>query len=494
MSQFLTRRSLLAGLMSGAASAALAEAPLSVERPRMRPGPGPFVAPVQNSASESLVKKAALGGDVAFAVADARTGAMLEMRHGTHPMPPASTMKVLTTLYALDKLGPDYRFRTEVLATGPLVDGKIKGDLVLAGGGDPTLDTDRMAELAVSLREAGVHEVTGKFLIWPGSLPRGDRIDADQPEVVSYNPAYGGLNLNYNRVHFQWERKQGDYEITMHARARKFSPATSVSSMAIVDRSSPVFDYANSAHSDRWSVSRGALGKNGARWLPVRFPAWYAGDVFRTLARSNGIVLGPAEVVSERPQAWSVVSVESEPLAPMLQEMLKYSTNLIAETSGLAASQADGDMVDGLNESGARMARWATARFGAVNISIKDHSGLGYNSAIPPVGMVRVLSANRELAPMLKTVNLSLDKKHPSPEGVEVHAKTGTLNFVSCLAGYVKSASGRELCFAIMTADTERRDAIPPAERERPPGAKGWSRRSRQLQKELIRGWAEAFG
>ena len=46
-----------------------------------------------------------------------------------------------------------------------------------------------------------------------------DRIDGGQPEHVAYNPSYGGLNLNFNRVHFEWKKRQDDYEVTMQARA-----------------------------------------------------------------------------------------------------------------------------------------------------------------------------------------------------------------------------------------------------------------------------------
>ena len=102
--------------------------------------------------------------------------------------------------------------------------------------------------------------------------------------------------------------------------------------------------------------------------------------------------------------------------------------------------------------------------------------------------------SNSALAVLLKDFKLALGKKSPAPDGVRVRAKTGTLNFVSSLAGFVEVRNGRKLSFAIFTADTARRDAIPPAERERPQGAKSWSRRSRQLQKELIRSWAQSFG
>ncbi|MCP6237338.1 D-alanyl-D-alanine carboxypeptidase, partial [Klebsiella pneumoniae] len=63
-------------------------------------------------------------------------------------LPPASVAKALTALYALETLGEDHRFETRLLATAPVVAGRIDGDLILAGGGDPELSTDRLAELA----------------------------------------------------------------------------------------------------------------------------------------------------------------------------------------------------------------------------------------------------------------------------------------------------------------------------------------------------------
>ena len=154
---------------------------------------------------------------------------------------------------------------------------------------------------------------------------------------------------------------------------------------------------------------------------------------------------------------------------------------------------SNGVPVSGLLASGSRMAGWATEKFGAKGLKFRDHSGLGYGSAISPSGMVSILQANSGIDVLMKDFNLSLDKSRPAPDGVEVRAKTGTLNFVSTLAGFLTTRRGRKLCFAIFSADTERRDAIPPEERERPRGAKGWSARSRQLQKELLRSWAERF-
>jgi D-alanyl-D-alanine carboxypeptidase/D-alanyl-D-alanine-endopeptidase (penicillin-binding protein 4) len=453
------------------------------------PRPKKLIAP-----SDSLVAQANLTGKVGFAVADARTGELLEARLGDERMPPASTLKVVTALYAMDKLGPTHQFATRVFVTGPVVDGKLDGDLVLVGGGDPTLDTDRLADLAKAVREAGIIEVSGRLLVWANALPTGDRIDADQPEHVSYNPSYSGINLNYNRVHFEWKRRQDkQYDITMHARALRFSPATNVAQMAVVDKTTPVFDYRRAPGRDRWFVARRALGAEGARWLPVRFPALYAGDVFRTLARSNGIVLPAPVVVDALPAGEELSRVEGPILVEILRSMLKYSTNLTAEISGLSASSTYGPGLASLDVSAGRMAGWARSNFGTMGMRFRDHSGLGYGSAMSASDMVQILAANRQIRPFLKTVNLTLNQGRPAPKGVEVHAKTGTLNYVSSLAGFVTPTNGRPLCFAIFGADTERRDAIPPEARERPPGARNYSRRSRQLQKELIRGWVSRF-
>ncbi|MEL7203273.1 MAG: D-alanyl-D-alanine carboxypeptidase/D-alanyl-D-alanine-endopeptidase [Pseudomonadota bacterium] len=491
MTSGLTRRVVLGGLVASIGGAGFARAPETSVRPVPR-GEGLLPAAPKKliSQAELLIRKADLGGDVGYAVADTQSGEVLEARLGTTFLPPASTLKSVTALYALDRLGPRYRFKTRVLALGPVQNGKLNGDLVLEGGGDPTLDTDALAELAVLLREAGVREVTGAFKVYADALPRGDRIDRYQPEHVAYNPSFGGLNLNFNRVHFEWKKTQDDYEITLQARALKFRPSTSVSSMSIVDRKTPVFDHWSSNTRDNWSVARRALGKEGARWLPVRFPALYAADVFRTLARSNGIVLRPAEITLNRPDATVLAEIESDDLRPILHGMMKYSTNLTAEVAGLAASASDGP-VESLGRSATEMARFASAR-GAGRVSFADHSGLNYDSAITPEDMVRILSAGTAVRPLMKPVNLALDRARPAPKDVVVLAKTGTLNFVSSLAGYVATPK-RSLTFAFFSADTDRRDAIPPAQRERPPGTRSWARRSRQLQKELIRDWAARY-
>ena len=111
--------------------------------------------------------------------------------------------------------------------------------------------------------------------------------------------------------------------------------------------------------------------------------------------------------------------------------------------------------------------------------------------------MMRALMAGEKrasgagLRALLKEVSLKDEKGAPQIDGpVKIHAKSGTLNFVSGLAGFMTPASGRDLAFAIFSADPARRQAVPVAEREKPPGQKDWIGRARVLQNGLLRHWA----
>ncbi len=487
----LTRRFLLQALLSGLASPALAKAPLVSERPPR--GRGPVLPP----SAGALVEKAGLKGEVSFAVADARTGEILESLNPQVGIAPASVTKSITALYALDVLGADHRFETQVVATGGVKDGVVLGDLILVGGCDPMMDTRALAELASQLKEAGIREVKGGYRIFEGPIASVRTIDPDQPDHVGYSPAVSGMALNFNRVHFEWKRASGKYNVTMDARAGRYRPEVDIARMQVVQRRAPIYTYADQDGRDRWTVASGALGNGGARWLPVRRPGLYAGEVFATLARSHGIVLGPPKLRWDRPQGRVLARIKSDPLSEILHAMLKYSNNLIAEMVGQAATYERVGKVNGLAASAAEMNKWAQEELGMQSPAFVDHSGLGGASRVSAEDMVRGLGALGHaslLRPLLKPVKL-LDAQgrtindHP----VQADAKTGTLNFVSGLAGYITTPERRDLVFAVFAADEATRATLGRNERERPPGGRSYSARARRLQRQLIMRWGAAF-
>lgn len=481
-----SRRWVLSALLAGAAAPSCAEAPSRSPRPESRPGS--LVARAGGSAS--IVAAAGLGGTVSFAVMESGSGKIMEAMNEAVAQPPASVAKAVTSFYALDRLGAGFRYTTRVMATGPVQNGRLQGDLILVGSGDPSLDTDRLGELAQALAARGIKEISGRYLGYAGGIPHIDEIDRDQPDHVGYNPAISGLNLNYNRVNFEWKRGGKGYQLSMDARGKRFMPAVSMADVRAVAREVPLFTYKRGENRDQWTVAQDALGKGGSRWLPVRHPEIYTTEVFATLMRAHGLRLPTASLIGALPAAMVLAETRSEPLSEIMRDMLKYSTNMTAEAVGLTASGAAG-----LRLSAGQMEVWAEANHG-ISSQFVDHSGLGGESRISAADMARLFRAARGglLPGLLKEQGIrGADGKQIKGHPTRVVAKTGTLNFVSALAGYIKPESGKELTFAIFSADTRRRDALSMSQREQPEGGRQWTRRARNMQAQLISHWAGQF-
>lgn len=481
----LTRRGILCGGAAAGFAALAAPGAARAQAQAMRPLSG-----------AELVAAAQLGGEVGYVVADAKSGLVLEALDGNRAMAPASTAKTITTLYALETLGSGYRFGTRLLGTGPVQGGVLQGDLILAGGGDPTLDTDGLADLAAQLVRAGVRGISGKFLTWGEALPYAPEIASDQPVQVGYNPAISGLILNYNRVHFEWRRSQGGYVLGMDARSEKYQPKAYTIDASLVNRNAPLFGYRQSGGKEHWTVAAGGLNKAGSLWLPVRLPDAYAGDVFQTLARAQGCALPAPGTLRNLPANAAVLaSHTSDTLPQILRSMLKYSTNITAEAVGMTTTAARGGNA-ARGASGAAMSAWLSDRLGGTRARFIDHSGLGAEDRISAFEMVRavtLLGPRLGLRGLLKPFLLrdSAGNRFEMP-GLRVDAKTGTLNFVSTLTGYITAPDGTELTFAIFTGDLARRARSQGA--TRPEGGRAWVGRSKLLQSQLITRWATLYG
>ncbi|TDK42206.1 D-alanyl-D-alanine carboxypeptidase/D-alanyl-D-alanine endopeptidase [Antarcticimicrobium luteum] len=496
MSIRVSRRWILAGLGAAAAvpglgtGAALSGSPAVSLRPRMRSAD--FAARARGGA-EAVIARFGLPGQVACAVADVASGERLDSVAGASGLPPASVAKIVTSLYALDRLGANHRFITRVIATGPVQNGVLQGDLVLAGGGDPTLDTNALADLAARMKRAGLREVRGRFLVYDGALPYVHSIDESQPEHLGYSPAVSGIALNFNRVHFQWTQGAKGYAVAMDARSDRFRPEVAMARMRVADRRMPVYTYRDQNGIDDWTVAGTALGKGGSRWLPVRKPGLYAGDVFHTLAGAHGITLRKPEVTQRLSGGTELARQTSAPLHEILRMMLKYSNNLTAEMVGMGASAAGGAPPASLSDSAGEMSRWAARSLGMTETRMKDHSGLSDASRMTPQDLVTALVQVRRqgvLKPLLKPFPMrdargTPIKNHP----IRVDAKTGTLNFVSGLGGFLTAPDGTELAFAIFAADLPSRARSKRSPEEVPQGARPWNRKAKQLQQKLIEHW-----
>jgi D-alanyl-D-alanine carboxypeptidase/D-alanyl-D-alanine-endopeptidase (penicillin-binding protein 4) len=140
---------------------------------------------------------------------------------------------------------------------------------------------------------------------------------------------------------------------------------------------------------------------------------------------------------------------------------------------------------------------WAISALGMSAPKLMDHSGLGDDSTLTALDMTRALLAVRdaEFRTILKSFGFRDAKGRPiKDQAILVDAKTGTLNFVSTLAGYITAADGREMAFAIFTADAKARSEISREERESPAGARTWNKRAKRVQQRLIERWDALYG
>ncbi len=462
----LNRRAVLAGLMASV----------------------PVWAWAQSSAE--LLDESGIAAMTGFALIDVATGKILDGHQQDLLLPPASVTKVFTALYALDALGPDFVFETRVIATGPVSGGRVQGDLVLLGSGDPHLDSDQLADLVKSLRDQGIRGVDGRFLVVGTALPPLHEIDTSQPDFVGYNPSISGLNLNFNRVYFEWKHDDTGLVLSLQARADGHAPDVRSIHIEAVNRAAPVFEYHSKKGEDYWSVAEPALRKPGGRWLPVRTPEAYAAEVFRALGRQYGVELPEGEIIGNAPSGNILAVHKSIPVARLVRSMLLFSTNLTAEVLGLTATQAHGVQVRGLTDSGLAMTQWAKANLGLPQGKFVNHSGLSDKSVVSAAEMVRALAVPGAYAALKGLMKVT------GVEGSQavIQAKTGTLNFCKALAGYIDASGGRRLAFAIFSTDLAKRANFYGDEEEIPTGSRTFLGKAKRLEQALLKRWVEGIG
>jgi D-alanyl-D-alanine carboxypeptidase/D-alanyl-D-alanine-endopeptidase (penicillin-binding protein 4) len=191
-----------------------------------------------------------------------------------------------------------------------------------------------------------------------------------------------------------------------------------------------------------------------------------------------------------------LVRHQSADLRAILQDMLKWSVNVTAEMMGLAATQARGSRPQSLRASAEEMNRWARSELGMTTPALVDHSGLGDASLLTTRDMVAALVKARSTGfrGILKPVAMRDDnRKVVANHVIKADAKTGTLNFVSTLAGYMTAPDGTEMAFAIFAADESIRARLTRAEREGPPGGASWNGRAKRMQQQLIERWGVLY-
>lgn len=413
-------------------------------------------------------------GEFGIMVVSLTRGDTLYSRNAGTPLMPASTMKMLTTAVALDRLGPEYQFSTDVLYDGTLdSDGTIHGNVYLKGDGDPSLSGRYlqggpgapMNFLAEQLAARGIRHVTGEVV--------GDATAFDDQRVPEgwltrylqsgYAARVSGLSLNENLV---W--------VTIAPDGVRLEPATSaiplMSNVRTVAGGGAKLSIRRSTDGTI-SVS----GTIGSRSPPRRYvyvvedPARFATGALRSALVAKGVVVDGAIRLGTTPStAVKIASIQSPTLDRIIAAMNRESINHFAELLLRSAARGPDRKVQGSVANGRELLRQFFAKkVGADSSTLQvfDGSGLSTLDRVTPRAMVQMLGyAHRAQwgpwfhasLPVAGESELLRRRMKGSPAQGNLHAKTGTTNDVIGLGGYVTAADGEVIAFSFIYNGADR--------------------------------------
>ena len=325
------------------------------------------------------------------------------------PMVPASTLKLVTALAAIDKFGLDYRFTTDFHVDD-------KKQLWVIGSGDPFLVSEEFDLIVAALKERGLASVSG--IVLDGSRYGKDlfvdgRTDTDNP----YDAPLSALAANFNTVAFQRKKSKG------LVRAEQQTPLTRTSrELAEVKLKGYGANRVNLKTRERAETYFGELlvAKLGEAGIRVK-----SGDSIR-FAKWKG--KGKPFYRHEN----------SRDLRSVVKSMLASSSNFVANTLFLyMADKGNGNVLE-MTDARLEMQRWVKRKFGWKDYSIIEGSGLSRGNRLSARQMLQAVKAfepHRELMPNYKG---------------KVRAKTGTLRGISCYAGFVnRKGTWQPFCLLI---------------------------------------------
>lgn len=430
----------------------------------------------------------AQGAAVAGLVVDLERGAVLAARAPDAALIPASVVKLATAGLALETFGPTHRFETLLLRRGPLVDGVLQGDLVLRGGGDPTVTDQDFWRLARSLAQRGVSRVVGDLIVDEGlfgRLPCGveDRCEAEAGSENAYDAALSATPVDHNAVALTVAAAERP-GVAARLIPQPFPlPGIAVEGeVATGDGPARLALHRSGGQGGQRLTVAGELppGRSLTLYRSLAEPALHAGRLFRAfLAREGIAVEGVVRVAYEAVAgAEPLVAQQGETLARAVGLMLAFSNNLIADVLALDLQQAlQPDAPADLRAAGALIAGHAAAAaegsaFPAPAAApaplLRDGSGLDPADRLTARQLVQLLERGYRRAASFPSLLAGLtvpahgqQRSLPAPpDGVgaaewdeRTMVKTGGLSepvSVTSLAGYFRFRDGGWGAFAFL--------------------------------------------
>jgi len=371
---------------------------------------------------------------------------------------PASTIKLLSTYLALDYLGPAYTWKTEIFTRGPILDGVLDGDLIIKGYGDPYIVLERLWLMIRELRQRGLKQINGNLVVDNSyfQLEESDPAEFDGQEQRTYNVAPEALMVNFQTVRFVFRPTPDKQQL-------KITADPQPDNLEIINRlqlrSGYCGGYQNGIRMDMEKdqvIFSGSYPRECRQYgmsRAVLTPASYAWGVFRKFWRDSGGDISGSLVLGEVPETMEPFAVIQSPsLAELIRGVNKFSNNIMARhmtlTVGAEMYGAPGTTQKSRDAVGALLKEAGRA---FPELYIDNGAGLSRDTRITAEHLADVLRSAADSiyqAEFIASLSISgmdgtLRKQYRNePTTGRMHLKTGRLEDVFAVAGYVVADSG----------------------------------------------------
>lgn len=389
------------------------------------------------------------------------------------PLNPASAIKIIPTLAALELLGPEYTWTTEIIASRPWRNGVLDGDLYIKGYGDPYLVTEEFWKMLGALRRQGLHTINGDLVVDNGYFvpPAEDPGAFDKRPFHNYNVLPDALLINFKAVQFHFHAGSSAIDIRtdpelpnlkIDNRLRPVAGSCTgyqrgitmiVPDPVAADR--VVFEGSFPRSCGSYQLSRSVLS-----------PPAYAFGVFKSLwAQHGGSISGGMRTGSAPIDRRPLLSWRSRPLGEVIRLVNKYSNNVMTRqimlTLGAEIEGEPGTAAKGV------LAVENYLRDRGIDIDglrLENGAGLSREVRVTPQSLEQVLLYADSIPFMPEFVSslailgrdgTARNRLRKRRESGHAHVKTGTIDHVSSIAGYVDADSGRRFVIVGMVNHRE---------------------------------------
>lgn len=407
---------------------------------------------------------------VSIYVRKANTDEVVIAHNADQPRSPASTIKTLTTLVALDTLGPAFTWKTRAYATGPIVNGVLNGDLILQGGGDPYMTSERWWSFAQSLRQIGIQKVKGDLVLDRSyfSTDPGDRGGFDNQPFRSYNVLPDALMVSFQTARFTLLPQPGAARPLVMIDPKpanlilKNEVRTSTGRCSGANRS---INFLTPAGTDAnqltiTGVLSSACGSYDIHRAIMNAPEFAYGTFRSFFAAAGGELEGGLRLGKVGPDARLLTTFSSLTMAEVVRLVNKFSNNVMARHLLLTLAAERKGTPATMDNGRAVIDDWLAAhRISIPGLVIDNGAGLSRAERITARGMGEMLDVAwhspfmPEFAaslPLSATDGTLRNRFNAAGMQGRLRLKTGRIDHVSGLAGFVNAASGETYVLVIL--------------------------------------------